>query len=99
MLDIFYPMMRTRALPFIPGALTMANINDKLMQREGIRRRDVPELALGALERVGQALTAGYDNPFPRLDAHDAHLDEWMFEIAARLNNDENSDFYYKRWV
>ncbi|GIV78411.1 hypothetical protein FKZ61_003970 [Litorilinea aerophila] len=98
-LDIFYPMMRTRALPLIPGGVTTANVNQKLMQIEGIRHIDVPELALMGLDFVGRALTEGYDNPFPRADRHDAHLDEWMFEVMARLNNDENSDFYYKRWT
>jgi hypothetical protein len=98
-LDIFYPMMRTRALPLIPGGLTIADINEKLMGLEGIRRLEVPELALMGLDFVGRALTDGYDNPFPRADRHDAHLDEWMFEVVARLNDDENSDFYYKRWL
>jgi hypothetical protein len=98
-MDIFYPMMRTRALPLIPGGMTMASVSDKLMEKEGIRRQDVPELAVRALDRVGQALTEGDDNPFPRLDSHDAHLDEWFYEVVARLNNDENSDFYYKRWI
>ena len=98
-MDIFYPIMRTRALPLIPGGMTMANITDTLMAKEGIRPVLVPELALGALDRVGKALTEGYDNPFPRLDSHDAHLDEWFYEVVARLNNDENSDFYYKRWM
>jgi hypothetical protein len=98
-LNIFYPMMRTRALPFIPGGMMMANLNETLMKKEGVRRRDVPELALAALDRVGKALTQGYDNPFPRLDDHDAHLDEWLFEVSARINNDEGSEFYYKRWV
>jgi hypothetical protein len=98
-LDIFYPMMRTRALPLIPGGMMMANLNETVMKKEGIRRVDVPELAIAALNRVGKALTQGYDNPFPRLDAHDIPLDEWMFEIAAHLNDDEDSEFYYKRWV
>lgn len=98
-MDIFYPMMRTRALPLIPGGITMADVSEKLMQKEGIRVVGVPELAVAALDRVGKALTQGYDNPFPRLDSHDAHLDEWFYEVIARLNNDENSDFYYKRWV
>lgn len=98
-LDIFYPMMRTRALPLIPGGLTIAAVNEKIMQMEGVRRLDVPELALKGLDFVGKALTQGYDNPFPRTDAHDAHLDEWMFEVVARLNDDENSDFYYKHWL
>lgn len=98
-LDIFYPMMRTRALPLIPGGMTIAAINETLMNKEGIRRREIPELALMGLDYVGQALTAGYGNPFPRTDDHDAHLDEWLFEVLARLNNDEDSDFYYKRWV
>lgn len=98
-LDIFYPMMRTRALPLIPGGLTIAAVNEKVMQREGVRRLDVPELALRGLDFVGKALTAGYDNPFPRADAHDAHLDDWMFEVVAKLTDDENSDFYYTRWI
>jgi len=98
-LDIFYPMMRTRALPLIPGGLTIADVNEKVMKREGIRRLDVPELALKGLDFVGRALVEGYDNPFPRADAHDAHLDDWMFEIVARINDDEDSDFYYKQWI
>ncbi len=98
-LDIFYPMMRTRALPLIPGGLTIADVNEKVMQQEGVRRLDVPELALKGLDFVGKALTEGYTNPFPRADAHDAHLDEWMFEVVARLNDDENSDFYYRHWI
>jgi hypothetical protein len=98
-IDIFYPMMRTRALPFIPGGMTMANVQQKLMEKEGIRWIEVPELALGALEVVGRTLTQGYDNPFPRLDSHDAHLDEWFYEVVQRLNTTENSDFYYKRWM
>jgi len=98
-LDIFYPMMRTRALPLIPGGLTIADVNEKVMQKEGVRRLDVPELALKGLDFVGKALTAGYDNPFPRADAHDAHLDEWMFEVVARLNTDENSEYYYQHWI
>jgi hypothetical protein len=99
MLNVFYPMMRTRALPLIPGGMTMANVIDKLMQKEGVRRLDIPELALNALDRVGRALTEGDYNPFPRLDKHEAHLDEWFYEVLIRLNNDENSDFYYKRWM
>jgi hypothetical protein len=98
-IDIFYPMMRTRALPFIPGGMTMANVQQKLMEKEAIRWIEVPELALNALDVVGKTLTEGYDNPFPRLDSHDAHLDEWFYEIVQRLTTNENSDFYYKRWM
>ncbi|MDX1523513.1 MAG: hypothetical protein R3264_17940, partial [Anaerolineae bacterium] len=98
-IDIFYPMMRTRALPLIPGGMTVAAINETLMNKEGVRRREIPELALMGLDFVGRALTEGYDNPFPRTDDHDAHLDEWLFEVLSRLNSDEDSDFYYKRWV
>lgn len=99
MLDVFFPPMRTRALAFIPGGMMMADLNETLMKKEGIRHVDVPELALGMLDRAGKALTEGYDNPFPRLDSHDVHLDEWFFEVSARLNNDEDSDFYYRRWI
>ncbi|MBX2998863.1 MAG: hypothetical protein KF893_10165 [Caldilineaceae bacterium] len=98
-LDIFYPMMRTRALPLIPGGVTTANLNQKLMEMEGIRHVDVPELALMGLDFVERALTEGYDNPFPRTDRHDSYLDEWLFELMARLTHDENSDFYYERWT
>jgi hypothetical protein len=98
-MDIFYPIMRTRALPFIPGGMTLADVNQTLMEREGVRWIEVPELALAALDTVGKALTAGYDNPFPRLDKHDAHLDEWFYEVIKRLNNNEDSDFYYRRFL
>ncbi|MCB0112914.1 MAG: hypothetical protein KDD84_02435 [Caldilineaceae bacterium] len=98
-LDIFYPMMRTRALPLIPGGMTIANLNQKIMEREGVRHIDVPELALLGLSFTGRALTEGYDNPFPRADAHDSFLDEWMFEVMARLTDDEGSEFYYKNWA
>ncbi|MFQ5578751.1 MAG: hypothetical protein ACE5G8_17375 [Anaerolineae bacterium] len=99
MMDIFYPVMRTRALPFIPGGLTMARLFDRLMRQEGIRRVEQPELALNTLHVIAQALTEGYDNPFPRLDKHEMPLDEWFYEVVRRINNDEESDFYYKRWL
>ena len=98
-MDIFYPVMRTRALPLIPGGITMANLYDRLMEREGIRRVGRAELALNTLQVIGRALTEGYDNPFPRLDAHEMPLDTWFYEILMRLNNDEDSDFYYKHWI
>lgn len=97
--DIFLPAMRTRALSLIPGGTLMVNIDEKLMEKENIRPKGVPELALGVLDRTGRALVEGDDNPFPRLDNYDLHLDEWFFEVIARLNTDENSDFYYKRWI
>lgn len=97
--DVFLPPMHTRALSFIPGGVVMASINKTLLQKEEIRHVDVPELALGMLDRTGRALTQGDDNPFPRLDSHDAHVDEWFFEVTARLNDNEDSDFYYKRWI
>jgi len=99
MMDVFYPIMRTRALPFIPGGTTMANLYDKLMDMEGIRRVEQPELALQTLRLISRALTEGYDNPFPHLDSHEMPLDNWFYEIVQRINNDENSDFYYKRWL
>ncbi len=99
MLDIFLPMMRTRALAFIPGGMMMSRLSEMLMEKEEVRYLSVPELALGMLDRVGQTLNGGCDNPFPRLDSHEATLDEWFFEVLERLNNDENSDFYYKRWL
>lgn len=97
-IDIFLPIMRTRALSFIPGGVFMSRVYDTLMAREGIRRIDIPELAIGMLDRIGQALS-GNDNPFPRLDAHEAPLDLWFFEVARRLNNDESSPFFYKKWL
>jgi hypothetical protein len=97
--DIFYPMMRTRALPFIPGAVMLADINTTLMEKEGVRVIGVPELALRALAEVGQALDDKTYNPFPRLDSHDMYLDEWLFEVATHLNDNEDSDFYFKRWI
>ena len=99
MMDIFYPVMRTRALPFIPGGMAMGNLYDKLMAAEGVRRIEQPELALQTLELIGRALNDGYNNPFPRLDRHEAPLDEWFYEIIQRVNNTPGSRFYYKHWL
>ena len=79
--------------------MTMANVISSLMEKEDIRPIDIPELALQALDRVGNALEGGDTNPFPHLDSHEAHLDEWFYEVVQRLNNDEDSNFYYKRWM
>lgn len=99
MLDIFYPMMRTRAIAFIPGATLTADVMEALERRVGLPHRGIPQLALMALDEVGNALRDKHSNPFPRLDDHDAHLDEWLFEVMARLTNDESSDFHHRRWV
>ncbi|MBI4640935.1 MAG: hypothetical protein HY731_09585 [Candidatus Tectomicrobia bacterium] len=98
-IDCFFPVMRTRALAFIPGGTTMAAVFEKLMKREGVRRIDIPELALAMLDRLGKAIHEGYDNPFPRLDSHEAPFDLWFYEVVKRLNVNENSDFYFKKWV
>jgi hypothetical protein len=97
-IDIFFPIMRTRALPFIPGGTTMSYVYDKLMKRMGIRRVDVPELGLGMLAEIGKALTTDDFNPFPRLDAHELPLDLWFYEVVQQLNEDASSPFYFKKW-
>ena len=98
-MDIFYPVMRTRALPLIPGGSAMANLYDKIKEKEGIRHIGRAELALDTLQVIGRALNEGYDNPFPRLDSHEIPLDFWYYEVLQRINNDENSAFYYKHWL
>lgn len=98
-LDCFLPVMRTRALGFIPGATPQWYLLCRLMDLSGIRRRDVPELALGVLDQISRASAGGPYNPFPRLDDHESPLDEWYRQVVLRLNNDENSEFYYKEWM
>jgi len=98
-LDCFLPVMRTRALGFLPGATPQWYLLNRLMDLSGIRRRDVPELALGVLDQIGRALAGGPYNPFPRLDDHESPLDEWYWQIALRLNDDENSEFCWKQWI
>jgi len=98
LVDVFFPVMRTRALPFIPGGTTMSYVYDKLMEKSGTRRVDVPELGLGMIDTIGKTLAKDDFNPFPRLDAHEMPLDNWFFEVVKQLNEDENSSFYYKRW-
>jgi hypothetical protein len=98
-LDCFLPVMRTRALGFLPGATPQWYLLNRLMDLSGIRRRDVPELALGVLDQIGRALSGGPYNPFPRLDDHESPLDEWYWQIALRLNDDENSEFCWKQWI
>ena len=98
-LDVFLPVMKTRALGMIPGGLAMYSLYDRLLKREGVKRLFVPELALGMLDRIGRAVQGEDDNPFPRLDLHEASVDLLFEEVLTRLNQDENSDYYYKRWL
>jgi hypothetical protein len=98
-IDCFLPVMKTQALSMVPGAMAMACLYESLMEKEGIRCIDPPELALGMLDRIGRAVRGESDNPFPRLDLHEASLDLWFLEVLTRLNEDENSDFYFKRWI
>jgi len=91
-------VMRTRALPFIPGGSTMSFVYDKVMKKVGIRRVDVPELGLGMLDEIGKALATDDFNPFPRLDAHEMPLDLHFYEAVKQLNEDATSPFYYKKW-
>jgi hypothetical protein len=98
LLDVFFPIMRTRALPFIPGGSTMSYVYDKVMQKAGIRRVNVPELGLGMLAEIGKALATDDFNPFPRLDAHEMPLDLHFYEAVKQLNEDPESSFYYKKW-
>jgi hypothetical protein len=99
LLDIFLPVMNTSALSMIPGGTAMSHLYRNLHERQGLPRRDVPELALGFLERVGRRLAREDDNPFPRLDTEEASLDLYFWEVVRRLNQDEDSNFYYKRWL
>jgi hypothetical protein len=98
-IDVFLPVMKTRALSLIPGGLLLLSLFDTLMRMEGVRRVDVPELALGMLDRIGRAVSGADRNPFPRLDGHEAPLDLWFLETLTRLNEDQESPFYYKRWI
>ncbi len=98
-IDCFLPVMKTQALSMVPGAMAMAYLYETLMEKEGIRTIYPPELALGMLDRIGKAVQGESDNPFPRLDLHEAALDLWFLEVLTRLNEDESSDFYFKRWI
>jgi hypothetical protein len=98
-IDCFLPVMKTQALSMVPGAMAMACLYETLMEKEGLRIVHPSELALGMLDRIGRAVRGESDNPFPRLDLHEASLDMWFLEVLTRLNDDENSDFYFKRWI
>jgi hypothetical protein len=98
-IDCFLPVMKTQALSMVPGAMAMAFLYETLMEKEGIRTVHPPELALGMLDRIGRAVRGESDNPFPRLDLHEASVDLWFLEVLTRLNEDEDSDFYFRRWI
>ncbi|RQV98114.1 hypothetical protein EH220_03870 [bacterium] len=98
-LDCYLPVMRTRAIGFIPGATPQAYIAEKMMELSNVRKRDVPELALGVLDQIGRAVSGNTFNPFPRLDDHEVPLEEWYWQIVQRLTNDEDSEFYWKNWI
>jgi len=98
-IDVFFPVMKTRALSYIPGGRLMALLYDELRRREELPSIDIPELAAAFLHRIGRVLEKGVDNLFPRLDLHEASLDFWFYEVMQRLSVDENNEFYYKRWI
>ena len=98
-MDVYLPVMNTRALSLIPGGILLLALFERLMRKEAVRRPDVPELALGMLDRIGRAIAGGERNPFPRLDSHELPFDLWFLEVLTRLNEDEQSEFYYKKWV
>ena len=98
-IDCFLPVMRTRALGFIPGATPQWYLITRLMELSNIRRRDVPELALGVLDQISRAASGGPYNPFPRLDDHESPLDEWYRQIVLRLCDREDDEFYWKNWI
>ncbi|NNE08828.1 MAG: hypothetical protein HKN20_09750 [Gemmatimonadetes bacterium] len=97
--DFFYPIMRTRALGFIPGGIAMSRVYDKLMKLYEVPRIDIPELAVATLDYLGKAIQSRRYNPFPRLDAHEHTLDLWFFDVIQKLNNRKDSPFYYKHWT
>jgi hypothetical protein len=98
-IDVFFPTMRTRALPYIPGGVVMSRVYDNVLRKSGISRIDIPELGLGMVHQIGQRLHDKDDNPFPRYDAHEAPFDEWLYEILNLLTDDESSKFYYEKWL
>ena len=98
-IDVFFPTMRTRALPFIPGGMVMADVYDNILGRSGVDRVDIPELGVGMLHQIGLRLHDKDDNPFPRLDAYEAPFDEWIYEVLNLINDDEGSKFYWREWV
>ncbi len=98
-LDLFLPMMKTQALGMIPGGRAMYDLYETILKKDDVKRALPPELALDVLDRIGRAVEDGDDNPFPRLDQFEAPLDLYFLEVLSRLNQDENSDFYYRRWL
>lgn len=99
MIDIFFPVMRTRALSFIPGGMMMSDVLQSLMERSGAQYFHVSELAIQALEVIQNTLFEEQLNPFPRLDSNELEFELWFYEVVARLNEDEKSPFYYKKWI
>ncbi len=98
-IDLFLPVMKTQALSMIPGGVAMYSLFQKLMTDQGVRPIHIPELALSVLDRIGRAVKKEEKNPFPRLDSHESPLDLWFLEVLKRLTDDENSEFYYKKWI
>ncbi len=98
-IDVFFPVMKTRALSYIPGGRMMALLYDELRRREELPFIDIPELAAAFLHRIGRVVEKGVDNLFPRLDLHEASLDFWFYEVMQRLNTKEDDEFFYKRWI
>lgn len=94
-----FPIMRTRALAFIPGGMAMAGVIENLMKREGIAVRSIPDLAMSMLDRLGKAVAGKAPAPWQFHDTHEIPLDGWFEHVVRRLTNDEASPYHFKKWI
>jgi hypothetical protein len=95
----FFPVMKTRALGFIPGGNILGGVMDTIMAKERIKFIGINELALMMLDRIGKALAGNAPCPWQRHDLHEVSLDDWFYHILERLTDDESSPYFYKTWM
>ncbi|MCC7365231.1 MAG: hypothetical protein IT303_12755 [Dehalococcoidia bacterium] len=99
MVDIFFPVMNTRALPLIPGGRLMNGLISGLLERAKVRQKSVAELAVNALYVIGDAINDRLSNPFPRLDDYELPIDLWALELQRLVSADPTDPFYVRRWL
>jgi hypothetical protein len=98
-LDAFFPIMDTPALLFLPGGRLIRDLMKKIMEKNGQRPKPVSAVALELWHLVGHYIGRKMFNPFPRLDCYESQFDLPFFYLLERLNSDESSEFYYRKWI
>ena len=97
--DVFFPIMDTPALRFLPGGRLIFLLMNGIMKRNGFQEKKVSYLALELLHTLGRDISRQSFNPFPRFHCQESQFDILFFHVLEKLNNKKDDLFFYKNWI